>query len=180
MDLRQIPWLADEEMQIMASLFETQRPVTVLEWGIGGSTVYWPQQYDFIERWVAIEHVKDYAEAVVGQVLDVVQVLQLDPPDYWQRADGLGPFNMILVDGRHRVKCLKVAAKILASKGIAVLHDSGRERYKPAWDFFARSETLYPGKLSLEGVPGPEQHGLTVFWKDKLVRRSGWYRGCLE
>lgn len=180
MDLWQTPWLADEEMTIMVSLFGTQRPTTVLEWGIGGSTIYWPRQYDFIKRWIVIEHDKDYAKVVAEQVIDIVEVLQLDPPHYWRQAERLGPFDLILVDGRHRVKCLEAATKALADKGIAVLHDSGRDRYKPAWEFYPWSETLYPGKLTLEGVPGAEQHGLTVFWQDELVEQAGWYRGCLE
>lgn len=180
MDIQYTPVLTAEEMRIMGSLFEAQRPGAVLEWGIGGSTMYWPRQYDFINRWVAVEHNEVYVEFIVEQVIDTVEVLHLKPPQYWESPIGLGPFNLILVDGRHRVKCLEAATRALADKGIVVLHDSGRDRYKPAWAFYPWSETLYPGKLTLEGVRGPEQHGLTVFWQDEFVNQLGWYRGCLE
>ena len=175
MDIRQKPWMADVEITIIDSIFQAQQPKRVLEWGAGGSTLYWPPQYNFIEEWVAIEDDEAYAEAVREQAAGKVEVLQLDPPQYWQWAERLGQFDLIIVDGRHRVECLKAALGLLADKGIVVLHDSGRSGYNEAWKVWPRSEELYPGeKLNEDGYY--RHRGITVFWKDKGVKQAGWCR----
>jgi len=175
MDIKQKPWMADCEIEIMDSLFQAQRPKRVLEWGAGGSTLYWPQQYDFIEEWVAIEHDEVFAEAVRVQAAGKVEVFDFLPPQYWQWAEHLGQYDMIIVDGRYRVDCLEVARDLLAAGGIVVLHDSGRSGYNEAWKLWPRSEELYPGeKLNEDGYY--RHRGITVFWRDKGVRQAGWCR----
>jgi len=175
MHLRKEPWMADNEIKIMASLFETQRPRRVLEWGAGGATLYWPQRYDFIEEWIAIEHDEEFAEAVLAEADSKVGVLQLDAPQYYEWARRIGQFNMIIVDGRHRVECLEVAREILAERGIVVLHDSGRPAYNEAWGVWPRREELYPGELPV-GDGYYKHRGSTVFWQDKGVKQAGWCR----
>jgi len=38
-------------------------------------------------------------------------------------------FDLIFVDGRQRIECLKTASKIISSNGIILLHDSDRKKY---------------------------------------------------
>ena len=45
-------------------------------------------------------------------------------------------FNFILVDGRKRAECLKRASTILASNGVAVLHDAEREWYHEGFKYY--------------------------------------------
>jgi len=179
-DIKKVPWMAEEEITIMASLFGAQQPKRVLEWGAGGSTLYWPLKYDFIRDWVTIEHNKEFAQAVAEKGHHKVLVMHEEAPEYWraiQHAANIEEllFDMIIVDGRHRVKCLEVARDLLADKGIVVLHDSGRPAYNEAWKVWSRREELYPGEKPTE--EGYYRHrGITVFWKDKGVRQAGWCR----
>ncbi len=183
MDIKHAPWMADCEIKIMESLFETQQPKRVLEWGAGGSTLYWPQRYDFIEEWIAIEHDPDFVAAIRPLVNKKVAIFHVDGNAYWewvmQRAEieleTFAPFDLIIVDGRHRVECLEAAKGLLALKGIVVLHDSGRPAYNEAWKLWPRSEELYPGEKPTE--EGYYRHrGITVFWHDGRVKQAGWCR----
>ncbi|MCC7162603.1 MAG: hypothetical protein IT331_08920 [Anaerolineae bacterium] len=45
-------------------------------------------------------------------------------------------FDFVLVDGRHRRRCLLEAAKFLKPQGIAILHDAYREHYRCALGAF--------------------------------------------
>lgn len=45
-------------------------------------------------------------------------------------------FDVLIVDGRYRKQCLYVAREVLASNGVAVLHDAGRSHYQAATAVF--------------------------------------------
>lgn len=175
MKLLDRPYLADCEIEIMDSIFQAQRPRRVLEWGAGGSTLHWPQKYAFVEEWIAIEHDEEFANEVLGRADAKVQVLQLDPPQYWRWAERLGSFDLIIVDGLHRVECLKAARGLLAEGGIVVLHDSGRSVYNEAWKPWPCCEELYPGEKST-GDGYYKHRGITVFWDGVQELMQGWCR----
>lgn len=179
---RRTPQMAECEIEIFDSIFETQRPARVLEWGSGGSTIYWPPRYDFIEVWVSIEHEPEYRDWVASQMCDKVE-LRLREPEaehyVYRLLEGEDePFDLIIVDGACRIECLIAAQGLLADEGIVVLHDSGRLAYKPGWEDWPRHEVLYAGEL-----PDPERgflhRGVAVFWQDAYVERKGWCRDYL-
>jgi len=172
MDIRPTPWMADCEIEIMDSLFEAQRPKRVLEWGAGGSTLYWPPKYDFIETWLAVERDKAFVKALKTQAAKNVTVKRATGKRYWNQA---GQYDMIIVDGHYRVECLDVARALLAEGGIVVLHDSGRSGYNKAWTLWPFAEELYVGELLKED--GYYKHrGVTVFWQDEAVEAGKWLR----
>lgn len=43
-------------------------------------------------------------------------------------------FDLIIVDGRDRVKCIEASIKVLKKGGILMVDDAQREKYKPAYD----------------------------------------------
>jgi hypothetical protein len=51
-------------------------------------------------------------------------------------------FDLIIVDGRERVKCLSRARDLLVPGGSVLLHDASRPRYAPAWAYYRHAETL--------------------------------------
>lgn len=172
------PQMAECEIEIISSILETQRPARVLEWGVGGSTVYWPGRYDFIERWVGIEGQPDYYDYYAGQVAEKVELrlARVNVEDYVQAVVKEGKeYDFVLVDGGFRVECLEAAPLILAARGVVVLHDSGRLDYRPGWKAFPKHEELYEGEL-----PDPERgfkhRGVAVFWQDAYVKQAGWIR----
>ena len=63
-----------------------------------------------------------------------------------------GPFDVIIVDGRYRRRCLLVAKEVLAPGGIVLLHDAQRAHYHSSLDVFPHVRFLATGNL-----PGTKQ-----------------------
>ena len=63
-----------------------------------------------------------------------------------------GPFDVIIVDGRYRRRCLLVAKEVLAPDGIVLLHDAQRVHYHSSLEVFPHVRFLATGNL-----PGTKQ-----------------------
>jgi SAM-dependent methyltransferase len=144
-----LPMMGDRETRIVenALLGGNRSRLRVLEWGCGGSTVYFPwvlARHGIEYSWVSLEYKKDWYFAVSEQVKDnkniklvLFEVVGEDP---WSRACRMDEyvsfpatlgteFDMILVDGRKRRRCLLEAKPLLAPGGVVFLHDAQRRRY---------------------------------------------------
>lgn len=63
-----------------------------------------------------------------------------------------GCFDVVIVDGRYRRRCLRVAKEVLTPEGVVVLHDADRPHYQGALSFFPNVVMLETGEL-----PGTNQ-----------------------
>lgn len=171
------PMMADCELVIMRSLLWAQRPLRVLEWGAGDSTVYWPGQCPWLGEWVAIEHDVGWYERLKGEVDGCVDLRLVSREEYYEPLlSEAREYDLVIVDGLYRRCCLLVATEVVAWGGIVVLHDAGREEYKASWGVYPNHEVLYRGELP-SGVGGGYLHrGLCVFWGVWDVRSEDWCR----
>ncbi|HZD54758.1 MAG TPA: hypothetical protein VE080_00760 [Candidatus Aquicultoraceae bacterium] len=144
-----LPMMGDREIRILekALLDARSTPLRVLEWGCGGSTVYFSRmlaRHGIEYSWVGLEYKRDWYLAVSEQVNDdanvrlfLFEVAGEDPwdpactmDDYVSFPATLGmKFDIIIVDGRKRRRCLKVAKSMIAPGGKVFLHDAQRRRY---------------------------------------------------
>ena len=127
----------------------------ILEWGSGGSTVYFPKVCE-IDSWTSIEHNRDWYEKIKDSINEKVdlQLRDLDK-DYTQIE---GDFDLVLIDGRRREDCFLKAREFDCP---ILLHDSGRKRY---WQWYKD----YPHEIVLDGE-GKEgkfynHRGLALFY----------------
>ncbi|NVB37565.1 hypothetical protein G6O69_06955 [Pseudenhygromyxa sp. WMMC2535] len=75
LDLSTLPvWMDPVELAQLRAIVETLAPTRVLEWGAGGSTRELLERSPFIERYVSIEHNRDW----VGRVRQVVSDPRLE------------------------------------------------------------------------------------------------------
>jgi predicted O-methyltransferase YrrM len=151
------------ELVLIQHAFSSGR-LDVCEWGSGGSTVYFPEYLrhrgvDF--SWVAVEHHPFWAGTVRDRLTDAgltdeVRVALRDPQertlrledeldipldDYISYPATLGrKFDLILVDGRRRRRCLLEAQRLLAPHGVVVLHDAERPYYHCAFTAYRRGQ----------------------------------------
>ena len=58
-----------------------------------------------------------------------------------------GGFDVMIVDGRFRRRCLEVAAGTVAPKGIVILHDAERTHYHSALSLYPHIQFLQTGVL---------------------------------
>lgn len=157
--LADVPMMNPKETMALRLLIGTRKPKRVLEWGAGASTLYFPKYFPSVE-WLSVEHNADYAEAVAKQLPPNVTLLRLDFPEYYQlTSNEVGKFDLIIVDGRKRVRCLDAARELLNPGGAVVLHDSGRARYAPAKEFYKEMKTL------VDPTPTKDPRGLAMFTK---------------
>lgn len=145
--------------------------LNILEWGSGNSTLYfsdrlsdkWEQDF----RWDTIEHdVKWYLHVQKFNKLSEVKchLFQAEnPQDKIQmredrveqyvnmpRCIGL-KYDVIIVDGCQRNKCLDMAKRFLKEDGIVLLHDAERDCYEEGKEGYIGkylSKTLWMGKLN--------------------------------
>jgi len=134
--------------------------VDVLEWGSGGSTVYFTQ---FLRNkgvsytWTSIEYNKIWYERIKDLVrsdknislilVDVgnTELKQRSIPmnEYVAYPAVLGKkYDVILVDGRKRRRCLVEASKLLKPNGTVLLHDARRTYYHCAFSIYLDSQML--------------------------------------
>lgn len=147
------PFMGAHEIEaIRATLEGFRRPVRVLEWGSGRSTIYFSRLLPTGSSWHSIEHQPHWHELVADMLRpedDAVisrTLIEPDRPYHEGTDDGdfgsfrsyilfpsrLGKrFDFILVDGRARVECMAVGWDLLAEDGIMALHDAQRSEYVP-------------------------------------------------
>lgn len=144
-----------------------------LEWGSGGTTIWLDENMPPDATMVSIEHHAGWANVVVprlsGRCRLVVKpgeagrnatVYEEDPSflwDYIHAADGMGKFDVILVDGVARTQCGIQAVDLLKDTGILFLHDAQRWWYDGMKALYRCVDVLpscldYPGPMLWCGV----------------------------
>ncbi len=67
--------------------------------------------------------------------------------EYPRQIAGPKGFNVIIVDGRYRRRCLLVAAEVLAPRGLVVLHDAQRAHYHTSLKDYKFGRFFDSGKI---------------------------------
>ena len=162
------PLMHPEEVKALHTLLEERKPRRVLEWGGGGSTLYWPGHYPKID-WVTIESELEWYEALRPQVRDSVTLLHLVPPDIYSIGpQAIGTFDLIIVDCKTwRVECLDNARNLLNPGGAVIQHDSWDPRWRPGWKYYGEPMELVPPRTK------GKRRGLVLFDKPRPTKVFG-------
>lgn len=130
--LRSLPWITDGAIDAIEQFITDRRRegrlVTALEFGAGASTIWLANRVDSL---ISFEHDEGWHSAIAKRVeqdgLENV-VVRRYPRPYYQHIDALPDmtFDIILVDGRDRVECIRRAVRKLATHGLMVLDNSER------------------------------------------------------
>lgn len=138
------PWLTEHANQILEQYVNSHKNLHVLEFGSGASTVWFSKQPN-IELFVSVEHDEQWSGAVaLKQHSSTACLMTLQRP-YNNAIDRFGLFDIILIDGRDRVKCIKSSIAHLKPKGILILDNSEREYYNEGIELlkdFKRTDTF--------------------------------------
>lgn len=122
------PMMSDREIEIIDGLIEKLRPAECLEWGSGGSTIYFPQ-HNCIKSWLSIEHNGHFKKDLDKKIKNNVNIFWTTNKWLYINHPKEKKFDFILIDGVHRMECLEMAIGLLNKNGFILLHDSGRTEY---------------------------------------------------
>lgn len=121
------PWFVPKSVSYIHNYIKDRKDCSIFEFGCGRSTVWFNQ---FSKNIIAIEHDKSWAESISSQT--TANVMLLDRP-YNDVITKLGKtYDIISVDGRDRVQCVKSSIGFLNKNGIFILDDSSRVNYSEA------------------------------------------------
>lgn len=135
------PWMNYRAIAFLES--EVTPVARVFEYGSGGSTLWFASRAGSV---LSIEHNPEWAELVAGALEGVdnatlvqVPVVDGDYSAYVAKVleEQDGSFDVVVVDGRHRVACVRNAASKVAPGGVLLLDDSERTYYQGAFEALA-------------------------------------------
>jgi hypothetical protein len=172
------------------------RPVRIFEWGLGNSTITYTSTLARAERefkWHGVDHSPEWFQYVTATLARTAQAqaLQLacvpfqhptaacfdrtadrDAIErYIEQPRGRGTFDVILIDGRFRRRCLLTARDVLAPGGIVMLHDAHRTYYHPAFSAFPYGALVSGGRRPASGKESLVWVGATTAGGAALIRR---------
>jgi predicted O-methyltransferase YrrM len=153
------PWLTEDANKILTELVNKGKNLSVFEFGSGASTIWFSKQEN-VNVVISVEHDMDWWNQV-GLIRNKDKaIIHLENQPYNHLIDRYGLFDIILVDGRNRVKCIESALPHLKESGVLILDNSEREYYQKGIDLmagFQRIDTFQPN---------PDKYGFTYpGWK---------------
>jgi predicted O-methyltransferase YrrM len=141
---------------------------TMLEWGSGGSTLFFPPK---VARYYSIEHDPTWYHSVAQEIakrgLKNVHISLVKPnaplthptkynevKDYieFPKKLGIPRFDRVLIDGRGRPECAKALLPLIDGNSIVFFHDfylPGREYYRKALDHYVEIDSVKSGPRTL-------------------------------
>ncbi|KGM17062.1 hypothetical protein N867_10545 [Actinotalea fermentans ATCC 43279 = JCM 9966 = DSM 3133] len=138
----------------------------VFEFGGGGSTMWFSDRVGTV---VTVEHDPTWAQSLIAATdgnprtnilvhddsdgyANYVEAIRAFPDEY---------FDVIVVDGRERVRCTAEAAAKVRPGGLLLLDDSERPRYAGAHNLLAG----WPSQVITGLAPFKPQAGTTTVWR---------------
>ncbi|MBS1505289.1 MAG: class I SAM-dependent methyltransferase [Bacteroidetes bacterium] len=160
-----LPWVTYSFIHFVKD--RLHKGLTIAEFGSGNSTLFYAQQ---VKKVLSVEHELDWYEKIREKMPANVELTyrKLDQDGEYAKflTDQRGTVDIVIVDGRDRVNCIKNSLSALSRGGIVVLDDSERLEYKPGIEFLLQNSFK---KIDFWGLaPGVFYNkSTTVFYKEE-------------
>lgn len=141
----------DEELFFLSHLNDE---MNVLEFGSGDSTI---EIANRCKKITSVEHQKQWYDYLINKIPSNCNLILKEPNlkyvegisdgsleeffDYVNCPVSLGPFDIILIDGRARVECCSISSKLTHKDSLIFVHDFERPEYQPCLNFLELIET---------------------------------------
>ena len=142
------------------------KSIDVFEYGSGNSTLWYATQVNSV---TSVEHDRKWLEKIKNSMPENADMYyqELEYGEaYSQYPNKLNKkFNIVIVDGRDRVNCIKNAINSIKDDGIIVLDDSERETYEDGISFLLNKNFK---KIDFWGIsPGSfHKKNTTIFYRE--------------
>lgn len=133
-DGQPIPWMNFPTVSLMKERLNDN--LTLFEFGSGYSTHFFAHR---VKEVTSVEYNKSWFQRVKSDMPENVELIfqnnDIDG-DYCRVISTTNKhYDIVIVDGRDRVNCIKKSISALSSSGVIFLDDSDRKRYKEGIDF---------------------------------------------
>lgn len=146
------------------------KKLSVFEWGAGNSTLFWSQN---VKDVVSIEYDKKWYEKLIDEVPENVKLKYYGLEyggDYCKAIlDEDKKFDIVLIDGRDRVRCAKNAISMLKEDGVIIWDDTEREYYKEGFETLLKNGFKYLQFKSVAYKIAGFGHSTSIFYRSKNV-----------
>lgn len=162
------PWFTQEAIKFLENLIQINPNIKVLEFGSGNSTIWLAKKGVNL---ISIEHDKTWYETVKKSLKD--NNLNIDlrfiGGQYYTVCSEFEDnyFDLIIVDGQNRVKCIEECYKKLKPGGVLLLDDAERERYLPVYELLKEWKFFKTVEYNLDDKEYPEKQ--TNWWIKPLI-----------
>ena len=139
--------------------------MSVFEFGSGHSTIWWNNH---VQSVVSCEHDKSWFQLMKQKSLAGVDILYCDSilnGEYSKTALKYGKkFDIIVIDGRDRVRCAQNSLEALKSNGVIVWDNSDRIRYEAGYKYLADNNFK---RLDFTGIGPMNSYGwcTSIFYR---------------
>jgi len=128
-----IPWLTYSFLDFLDG--RLNKELTLFEYGAGNSTLFFARQIQFVR---SVEHDEKWYNKIKAELPSNVEISYVPVENQQYETAILEAdryYDIVLVDGRERLKCLKNAVKRLTPQGVILLDDAERPKYKEAFAY---------------------------------------------
>lgn len=129
-----LPWVTYGFIDFISSRLD--KNMDIFEYGSGNSTLWYSQKVNSVS---SVEHDKQWFERAKSAMPNNVELKykKLASNGEYSNAsiEQSRNFDLVIVDGRDRVNCIKKAINCIKDNGVIVLDDSERERYIEGVEF---------------------------------------------
>ncbi len=160
----QIPWMNYPIVNLLKE--RLKKDFLLFEFGSGFSTVFYA---GLVKRVVCVEHDKEWYEFLEESLPENAEIIFKNKDvdgEYCRTILNSGnQWDVVVVDGRDRVNCIKQSIENLSPRGVLLLDDSSRERYQEGIRF---AESRGFRALSIESfkATGIEIDRTTILYRD--------------
>lgn len=158
-----IPWYTYPFIDFLEP--RLQPGFTVFEYGSGNSTRWLARK---VSQITAVEHNREWFQLVQARVPANAKVIYRDRGEAYIQAvaEGKDRYQVIVVDGRDRVKCALYSIDYLSDDGVLILDNSEREWYQHARDILAQRGFRCLDFAGMTPIV-PIKSTTSVFYRDK-------------
>ena len=158
-----LPWMNYN----VISFFEERLTddLNLFEYGSGFSTLFYSR---LVLKVISLEHDKKLLDNLISKVPENVKIIFKEKDhngEYCRTIKGTNQlFDVIVIDGRDRVNCIKQSYNSLSERGVIILDDSQREKYQDGINFLLSKGFK---KIDFEGLKptGYTLDRTTIFYK---------------
>jgi hypothetical protein len=130
-----IPWITYPAIYFLEKRLQNVTNLSIFEYGAGNSSLWWTNYSSKVD---SVEHDPAWFQSILkiknGKLNIYLENLESD--QYIKKPLSLNQkYNIVVVDGRRRVECVKNSIAALKEDGILILDNSNRSEYLEAFSF---------------------------------------------